>query len=67
MIVSELCSNGDLFDYVRNVPAPSLKKTVRMLDMLFNPTFYLFFAVKHHAGHRTWPGIPSYAQAFSHP
>lgn len=29
MIVSELCSNGDLFDYVRNVPAPSLYKVVR--------------------------------------
>jgi hypothetical protein len=29
MIVSELCSNGDLFDYVRNVPAPSLNKVVR--------------------------------------
>ncbi|PKI82320.1 hypothetical protein MVES_003762 [Malassezia vespertilionis] len=23
MIVSELCSNGDLFDYIRNTPAPS--------------------------------------------
>ena len=30
MIVSELCSNGDLFDYIRNVPAPSLKKVVRI-------------------------------------
>lgn len=29
MIVSELCSNGDLFDYVRNVNAPSLHKVVR--------------------------------------
>jgi len=28
MIVSELCSNGDLFDYVRNVPAPPLNKVV---------------------------------------
>ncbi|OJA12548.1 hypothetical protein AZE42_08138 [Rhizopogon vesiculosus] len=34
MIVSELCSNGDLFDYVRNVPAPSLKKILNiMLDI----------------------------------
>ncbi|KAG0697001.1 hypothetical protein DFH29DRAFT_174803 [Suillus ampliporus] len=34
MIVSELCSNGDLFDYVRNVPAPSLKKVLHiMLDI----------------------------------
>ena len=29
IIVSELCANGDLFDYVRNVPAPSLYKVVR--------------------------------------
>ena len=28
MIVSELCSNGDLFDYVRNVNAPPLRKVV---------------------------------------
>jgi hypothetical protein len=28
MIVSELCSNGDLFDYIRNVNAPSLHKVV---------------------------------------
>ena len=31
MIVSELCANGDLFDYVRNVPPPSLYKVVRPL------------------------------------
>lgn len=29
MIISELCSNGDLFDYVRNVQAPSMTKVVR--------------------------------------
>ncbi|EJD05707.1 kinase-like protein, partial [Fomitiporia mediterranea MF3/22] len=34
MIVSELCANGDLFDYVRNVPAPSLYKVLSlMLDI----------------------------------
>ncbi|KAL4067743.1 hypothetical protein J3A83DRAFT_4254072 [Scleroderma citrinum] len=34
MIVSELCANGDLFDYVRNVPAPSLYKALSiMLDI----------------------------------
>jgi len=34
MIVSELCSNGDLFDYVRNVPAPSLYRVLcTMLDI----------------------------------
>ncbi|KAL5490185.1 hypothetical protein ACEPAI_5018 [Sanghuangporus weigelae] len=34
MIVSELCSNGDLFDYIRNVPAPPLHKVLSlMLDI----------------------------------
>lgn len=34
MIVSELCANGDLFDYVRNVPPPSLYKILNiMLDI----------------------------------
>ncbi|EAU88854.1 TKL/TKL-ccin protein kinase [Coprinopsis cinerea okayama7 len=31
MIVSELCSNGDLFDYIRNVSAPSLHKVLTMM------------------------------------
>lgn len=34
MIVSELCSNGDLFDYIRNEKAPSLHKVLKlMLDI----------------------------------
>ncbi|EPS95171.1 hypothetical protein FOMPIDRAFT_1025916 [Fomitopsis schrenkii] len=34
MIVSELCSNGDLFDYVRNVNPPSLYRVLSiMLDI----------------------------------
>ncbi|TFK76195.1 hypothetical protein BDN72DRAFT_784825 [Pluteus cervinus] len=34
MIVSELCANGDLFDYIRNVNAPSLRKVLSlMLDI----------------------------------
>ncbi|KLO10425.1 hypothetical protein SCHPADRAFT_878163 [Schizopora paradoxa] len=31
MIVSELCANGDLFDYVRNVSPPSLYKVLNMM------------------------------------
>jgi hypothetical protein len=31
MIISELCTNGDLFDYVRNVPPPSLHKVVSVV------------------------------------
>ncbi|KAK7467398.1 hypothetical protein VKT23_004454 [Stygiomarasmius scandens] len=34
MIVSELCTNGDLFDYIRNVPPPSMYKVLTiMLDI----------------------------------
>ncbi|KAH7107693.1 hypothetical protein BKA62DRAFT_631308 [Auriculariales sp. MPI-PUGE-AT-0066] len=29
-LVSELCTNGDLFDYVRNVPAPNLTKVLKI-------------------------------------
>ncbi|SNX83874.1 uncharacterized protein MEPE_02582 [Melanopsichium pennsylvanicum] len=31
MIVSELCSNGDLFDYIRNTPTPSDTEVFRIL------------------------------------
>lgn len=34
MIISELCANGDLFDYVRNVPPPSLYRVVRNLEIV---------------------------------
>ncbi|OXH30986.1 TKL-group protein kinase [Cryptococcus neoformans] len=34
MLVSELCENGDLFDYIRNVPCPTLKRLLSlMLDI----------------------------------
>ncbi|KAH7340753.1 kinase-like domain-containing protein [Rhizoctonia solani] len=34
MMVSELCANGDLFDYTRNVPVPPLRKVLSlMLDI----------------------------------
>ncbi|CDZ97157.1 Tyrosine kinase specific for activated (GTP-bound) p21cdc42Hs [Phaffia rhodozyma] len=34
MMISELCENGDLFDYIRNVPAPSKKVVIKlMLDI----------------------------------
>ena len=39
MMISELCANGDLFDYVRNVPPPSLHKVVRDFCLhLYLPT-----------------------------
>ncbi|WVF65673.1 hypothetical protein IAT40_000404 [Kwoniella sp. CBS 6097] len=34
MLVSELCENGDLFDYIRNVPCPTLRRLLNlMLDI----------------------------------
>lgn len=42
MIVSELCSNGDLFDYIRNVPMPSLYKIVRLFLVSFSVSGKLF-------------------------
>ncbi|WWC73207.1 uncharacterized protein I206_107173 [Kwoniella pini CBS 10737] len=34
MLVSELCENGDLFDYIRNVNCPSLRRVLNlMLDI----------------------------------
>ena len=34
MLVSELCENGDLFDYIRNVPRPSVNRVLGlMLDI----------------------------------
>ncbi|KAF8163572.1 hypothetical protein B0H34DRAFT_328730 [Crassisporium funariophilum] len=41
MIVSELCSNGDLFDYIRNVHAPSMRKILQMMLDIANGLEYL--------------------------
>lgn len=46
MIVSELCSNGDLFDYVRNVSAPSLRKVVRLSAFLKRTDGLTLFQLK---------------------
>ena len=40
MIVSELCSNGDLFDYIRNVDPPSLYRVVSApCTFSYTPTY----------------------------
>jgi hypothetical protein len=31
MMISELCTNGDLFDYIRNENAPTLSRVVSLL------------------------------------
>ncbi|KAJ6621994.1 kinase-like domain-containing protein [Mycena sp. CBHHK59/15] len=45
MIITELCSNGDLFDNIRNVPAPSLNKVLTMMLDIARGLDYL------HLGH----------------
>lgn len=41
MIVSELCSNGDLFDYVRNVSPPSLYRVLSIMHDVARGLDYL--------------------------
>jgi len=33
MIISELCSNGDLFDYLRGSPVPAVRRMVNRLSV----------------------------------
>lgn len=35
-MVSELCSNGDLFDYIRNEKAASLNRVVRHTNLILS-------------------------------
>jgi len=41
MMVSELCLNGDLFDYVRNVPAPLYPKVLKTMHDIASGLMYL--------------------------
>ncbi|KAF5331125.1 hypothetical protein D9619_005371 [Psilocybe cf. subviscida] len=41
MIVSELCSNGDLFDYIRNVNAPPMRKVLSIMHDIASGLEYL--------------------------
>ncbi|KAI1783995.1 hypothetical protein LXA43DRAFT_1101882 [Ganoderma leucocontextum] len=43
MIVSELCSNGDLFDYIRNVNPPSLYRVLCIMLDIAKGLEYLHF------------------------
>jgi len=51
MIVSELCSNGDLFDYIRNVPPAPLHKVVGCPP---NDSIPLALSIGMHASY-SWP------------
>ena len=65
MMISELCSNGDLFDYVRNEKAPSLS---RVVGFLVSTLHYQadYSAAAPHVRHCQWLGIPAQTQAFYH-
>jgi hypothetical protein len=66
MIVSELCTNGDLFDYIRNVPAPSnddiVSRSVRCLSRRLTPC-----AVPHHARDGARHRVPARPRPGHHP
>lgn len=41
MIISEICPNGDLFDYIRNVPSPGFKKICGLMRDISKGLDYL--------------------------
>jgi serine/threonine protein kinase len=41
MLISELCENGDLYDYIRNVPPPPLKRALRLMHDIAKGLEYL--------------------------
>jgi len=41
MLISELCENGDLYDYIRNVTPPSLKKVLKLMRDIAKGLEYL--------------------------
>ncbi len=41
MVITELCENGDLFDYIRNVPAPTFVKVLRLMINIAEGLEYL--------------------------
>lgn len=41
MVITELCENGDLFDYIRNVPAPSFAKVLKLMINIAEGLEYL--------------------------
>lgn len=76
MIVSELCSNGDLFDYIRNVPAPADEEIVSIFTAIpeERSTFVdrakmidfsclLLLSVSNHARNSQRSGIPSHSHS----
>jgi hypothetical protein len=68
MIVSELCSNGDLFDYVRNVNPPSMHKVVRRVAVTLFQVFHTScHVVGHNAGYSSWAGISTSAETLRDP
>ena len=67
MIVSELCSNGDLFDYVRNVDPPTLYRVVSCECSLSLRVLFLRWAVVHDARYCPWAGISTHPEALRYP
>jgi hypothetical protein len=43
-MISELCTNGDLFDYMRNEKAPTLSRVVSFLFFYANMTLIIIIS-----------------------
>jgi hypothetical protein len=66
MIISELCSNGDLFDYIRNEKAHSLHKVVCKVTPNFLNCPH-FLVVETDARHCARLRLPSHPNTIHHP
>jgi len=67
MIISELCSNGDLFDYLRGSPVPAVRRMVSRLAETLRETIPIDWVGVHDARHRPWDPIPPQPQAIGYP
>ena len=69
MIISELCPNGDLFDFIRNTPPLELRGVVSCFayvpsHLLDSP---LFATVEHDERHRSRYRVLAPTEASYHP
>ena len=67
MIISELCSNGDLFDYLRASSVPAVRRMVSHQTETLHDTVLTGRTGVYDARHRPWDPIPPQSQAIGHP
>ena len=67
MIISELCSNGDLFDYLRGSQIPAVRRMVSRSSRRRPIRSLTYWTGVYDARHRPWDPIPSQSQAIGYP